>query len=80
MTGVQTCASSDLQPLIISRHAGAIDGVTVLHDTQGLFAKRYDAQPGSVWLARPDQHVVARWRNFSNTAVQAALRRATANA
>ena len=69
-----------VQPLIISRHAGAIDGVTVLHDTQGLFAKRYDAQPGSVWLARPDQHVVARWRNFSNTAVQAALRRATANA
>jgi 3-(3-hydroxy-phenyl)propionate hydroxylase len=69
-----------VQPLVISRQAGAVDGMTVLHDTQGLFAKRYDAQAGSVWLARPDQHVAARWRHLDSHAVQAALGRATANA
>jgi 3-(3-hydroxy-phenyl)propionate hydroxylase len=72
-------AAIPVKPLVITRQAGTMDGVAVLHDIQGLFAKRYDAQPGSVWLARPDQHVVARWRHFNSAAVQAALRRATAN-
>ena len=27
-----------------------------------LAAQRYDAQPGTVYLLRPDQHVCARWR------------------
>ena len=52
----------------------------VLVDDWGLFAKRYDAKPGSVWLARPDQHVCARWRRFDADAVRAALAHATCNA
>jgi 3-(3-hydroxy-phenyl)propionate hydroxylase len=49
-----------------------------LFDTQGLVAQRYDGQPGSVYLIRPDQHVAARWRRFDAAAVRAALQRALA--
>ena len=47
-------------------------------DAQGLLARRYDAQPGTVYLIRPDQHVAARWRTFDAAKVRAALRRCTA--
>ena len=50
----------------------------VLWDREGLAAARYDAQPGSAVLLRPDQHVVARWRDFDAAAVVAARRRALA--
>ena len=69
-----------VQPIVVSRQAGAIQGVSVLLDAQGLFAKRYDALPGSVWLVRPDQHVVARWRSIDPDAIAAARDRATCNA
>lgn len=45
-------------------------------DTQGLVARRYDGRAGTCYLIRPDQHVVARWRRFDASAVQAALARA----
>ncbi|WP_374566661.1 FAD-dependent oxidoreductase [Ideonella sp.] len=45
-------------------------------DTEGLVARRYDGRPGTCYLIRPDQHVVARWRRFDASAVQAALARA----
>ncbi len=51
-----------------------------LHDMQGLAARRYDAQPGTCYLIRPDQHVAARWRRFDAAAVRAALARATGHA
>ena len=54
-----------------------IPGINVIVDTQGLVAKRYDARPGTTYLLRPDQHVVARWRSLNANAVQAALARAT---
>jgi 3-(3-hydroxy-phenyl)propionate hydroxylase len=66
-----------IDPLLITRQAGHIEGVTVLTDAQGLFAKRYDAKAGSTWLVRPDQHVSARWRQFDAQKVQAALQQAT---
>jgi 3-(3-hydroxy-phenyl)propionate hydroxylase len=69
-----------VEPIVVSRHAGAIEGLTMLVDAQGLFAKRYDAQPGSAWLVRPDQHVVARWRRIKRDAIAAARDRATCNA
>ncbi len=47
-------------------------------DAQGVLTQRYDAQPGTVYLIRPDQHVAARWRAFDATAAQSALRRALA--
>lgn len=76
------CLAQDavaVQPLVISRQAGAVEGVRVLVDAQGSFAKRYDAQPGSAWLVRPDQHVVARWRHANRHAIAAARDRAICN-
>ena len=48
----------------------------VLWDRDGLAAARYDAQPGTAVLLRPDQHVAARWRSFDPVAVATARRRA----
>jgi 3-(3-hydroxy-phenyl)propionate hydroxylase len=39
-------------------------------------ARRYDATPGTTYLLRPDQHVVARWRQLDSAKVQAAWARA----
>ena len=55
-------------------------GVTVLRDTEGLAAQRYDARPGTLYLIRPDQHVCARWRQADIAGVGQALARATGNA
>jgi 3-(3-hydroxy-phenyl)propionate hydroxylase len=43
---------------------------------QGLAAERYDAQPGTTYLIRPDQHVAARWRRAEARDVDGALARA----
>jgi 3-(3-hydroxy-phenyl)propionate hydroxylase len=45
-------------------------------DSKGLVQQRFDGQPGTVYLIRPDQHVAARWRAFDPAQVQSALRRA----
>ena len=45
-------------------------------DAKGLLQARYDGQPGTVYLIRPDQYVAARWRQFDAGQVQAAMRRA----
>ncbi len=49
-----------------------------LNDTSGLLASRYDLQPGTVYLLRPDQHVCARWRAADADTVAAAIRHALA--
>lgn len=49
-----------------------------LLDAQGLLAQRLDAQPGTAYLIRPDQHICARWRAPSAADVQSALARALA--
>ena len=47
-------------------------------DSQGLIAKRYDLQAGVSYLLRPDQHVCARWREFSVDRVKRAINHALA--
>lgn len=54
-------------PLVVGRD---------LEDVDGLVAARYDGQPGTCYLIRPDQHVAARWRSFDPAAVAGALARA----
>jgi 3-(3-hydroxy-phenyl)propionate hydroxylase len=47
-----------------------------LRDASGRFAERFDAQPGSTYLLRPDQHLCGRWRSFDAEKVRAARLRA----
>jgi 3-(3-hydroxy-phenyl)propionate hydroxylase len=47
-----------------------------LFDKKGIFAQRFDASPGAVYLVRPDQHLCARWRSFDPVAVARAHQRA----
>lgn len=49
---------------------------TNLTDTHGIVAERYDLEPGSAYLVRPDQHICGRWRKPTGAAVEAAVRRA----
>ncbi|WP_142846449.1 FAD-dependent oxidoreductase [Telmatospirillum sp. J64-1] len=65
---------------VMPKGAAAPAGMTVFEDIKGRFAERYDAQPGTVYLIRPDQHVTARWRRFDATAIRDAVARATCNA
>jgi len=82
---VRALQSLPLKPVFVTAGADAAQaqaqaawpGATVLGDAQGLAARRYDAQPGTLYLIRPDQHVCARWRRADSAAVSAALRRAT---
>ncbi len=54
-------------------------GMKVVEDAEGLLAQRYDAQPGTCYLLRPDQHVCARWRRLDAARLQRAAARATCN-
>ncbi len=49
-----------------------------LIDEKGVLADRYDGQPGTTYLIRPDQHVAARWRDFDPAKIEKALARAVA--
>ncbi|WP_279357945.1 FAD-dependent oxidoreductase [Methylobacterium indicum] len=48
----------------------------VLHDAQGLAARRYGAGPGTVFLIRPDAHIAARFPSFDSARLADALARA----
>ena len=58
--------------------AGSSPSESKLVDRDGLVARRYDLQPGTVYLLRPDQHVCARSRKATGPWVRAALQRALA--
>lgn len=68
-----------IEALVIAARPGSAGNAKVLLDAGGLIARRYDAQDGTYYLARPDQHVAARWRAFEAARVQQALARATCN-
>ena len=53
---------------------------SALRDHAGIFARRYDASPGSAYLLRPDGYVAARFKQPTRTAIEAALSRATGRA
>jgi 3-(3-hydroxy-phenyl)propionate hydroxylase len=76
----QACeAVAPLEVLRIAAGDGAaLDGARTVVDAAGLVRERYDGQPGTVVLLRPDQHVCARWRATDAVAVRRALQRALA--
>ena len=53
---------------------GGDDGFS---DSAGLAGARYDAEPGTAYLLRPDGYVAARFRHPTRAALDAALARAT---
>jgi len=63
------------------------DGVGVIRiggeggfsDPAGLASARYDAEPGTAYLVRPDGYIAARFRHPARIALDAALARATGN-
>jgi len=58
----------------------APDVTTIEVAPEGLLQQRYDAQPGTAYLIRPDRYVAARWRHPTPGAVAAALTRARGGA
>jgi 3-(3-hydroxy-phenyl)propionate hydroxylase len=72
------CANEPVQvtPLIVTSSPLNIPGMKVILDVHGLMARRYDAKPGTAYLLRPDQHVLARWRSLDSARLQAAMARA----
>jgi len=50
-----------------------------LSDPEGLAAARYDAEPGSAYLLRPDGYVAARFRRPTRNMLETALARAAGN-
>jgi 3-(3-hydroxy-phenyl)propionate hydroxylase len=55
---------------------GAAHDIPAFVDVERLFAQRYDAAPGALFLFRPDQHLTARWRRLDLNAVRTAVSRA----
>ena len=53
-----------------------IGGEGGLVDAKGLASARYDAEPGTAYLLRPDGYVAARFRHPTRSALDAALARA----
>ena len=68
-----------IEALVIAGKPGHLANAKVIFDANGVIARRYDAQDGTYYLARPDQHVAARWRTLDAARVQQALARATCN-
>lgn len=65
---------ADLEIVIIAEQRTT--HYATLKDTSGLVTERYDLQPGTAYLIRPDQHVAARWRQVRVDKVLAAMQRA----
>jgi 3-(3-hydroxy-phenyl)propionate hydroxylase len=58
----------------------SVGAAAPLIDHAELFAKRYNATPGSAYLLRPDGYVAARFRHPTAAAVEAAVARASGRA
>jgi 3-(3-hydroxy-phenyl)propionate hydroxylase len=54
-----------------------IGGQDGFADCEGLVGARYDAEPGTAYLLRPDGYVAARFRQPTRSALEVALARAT---
>ena len=71
-------ACPEVEVVLVSPKPGkAPGGLRTFEDPAGRFFERYDSQPGTVYLLRPDQHVAARFRRFDADQIKAALARAT---
>ncbi|HRP97477.1 MAG TPA: FAD-dependent oxidoreductase [Rhodocyclaceae bacterium] len=69
-----------VEAIVVAERGRAPAGLATVIDAKGRIRERYDLAPGTAYLARPDQHVAARWRRLDAERVRAAVARATCNA
>jgi 3-(3-hydroxy-phenyl)propionate hydroxylase len=74
LLGFGNGADVDAPPGVAAIRIGGEDGFV---DSEGLAAARYDAEPGTCYLLRPDGYVAARFRHPIRAALDAALARAS---
>jgi 3-(3-hydroxy-phenyl)propionate hydroxylase len=67
-------AAADVPDEVRVIRIGGADG---LSDSEGLAGQRYDAEPGTAYLLRPDGYVAARFRHPTRATLDAALARAS---
>ena len=68
-----------VEAIVVAARGQAPEALRTVIDKAGRIRERYDMRAGTTYLARPDQHVAARWRVFDADAVRAAVARATCN-
>ncbi|WP_116473598.1 FAD-dependent oxidoreductase [Zobellella maritima] len=70
-----------IRPLVILAQGarGSCNDLIIMQDKEGVLFERFDATPGSLYLFRPDQHVCARWRQWSVEDIRRAQAKACAN-
>jgi len=68
-----------VEPIVVVNSGKAAKGIKTLLDVRGKLTSRYDAQDGNCYLARPDQHVAARWQRLNVNKVRQAVKTATCN-
>ena len=73
-------AAIGVRATVVAAQGQAPAPLATLIDASGAIRERYDMQPGTCYLIRPDQHVAARWRSLDAAKVRAAVARATGNA
>lgn len=71
-------ADEPLTMIVISRESGKDTGHIRVADPEGRIFAAYGASDGSLYLARPDGHVAARWRQFRASDLNQALATALA--
>jgi 3-(3-hydroxy-phenyl)propionate hydroxylase len=73
----QDPASNDVSSVQAQTAALGVDLIALLPagDSYRQLMKRMHAQPGSLYLVRPDHYVAARWQNFNIEQVRAAVNR-----
>jgi 3-(3-hydroxy-phenyl)propionate hydroxylase len=82
LVGHDAAVEQVLQGIVIDGFALKVVAVApgfagaALIDRDGDATRRYDLQPGTTVLLRPDAHVCARWRRPTRAQVEAAMRRA----
>jgi len=76
----EALAQASIPCVVVQVGGAALLPILAVEDVGGLAASRYEAQEGTCYLVRPDQHVCARWRRFDLAEVQRAIARATAQA
>lgn len=76
--GDDASAAASLQTIAHCDRALHVVRIATQGEEGALAAGRYDAQPGTVYLLRPDQHVCARWRRPTAQVLGAAVDRALA--